>query len=177
MNKRMGGRRLLACLALLGLLACSRPAPEPPRGLAGLEFGQTPTAALVPVPAVLPSGLKDILAYYRRTGPTTPFLGVGLADPVYAFAKGRLFSVSATVDEPDGASRLRRALAAGFGPPLCRRREDRESCLWRLSAVDVVLEAGGQAPARCLVRHRELAAPVQAFRGQDVPLADGPAQP
>ena len=130
-----------------------------------------------PVQAVLPSGLADILAYYRRPGPTTPFYGVALADPIYAFARNRLFSVSATVSEPDGATRLHRELTTGFGSPLCRRQGGRESCLWRLPDVDVILETGDEGPARCLVRHRALAQPVQAFRGQGVPLETVPVQP
>lgn len=169
MGRRMTGGRLLLALTVLGLMACSRPETVPPRGLAGLDFGEPPAPDMTRVAAVLPSGLAEVLAYYRRVGPTVLFFGVALADPVYAFANGRLFSVSATVPEPDGATRLHRALATGFGPPLCRRREERQSCLWRLAVVDVVLETGGGAPSRCLVRHRELAAPVQAFRGQDVP--------
>lgn len=171
------GRRLLAAVALLGLMACSRPGAVPPRGLAGLDFGAPPGPGLVRVMTALPSGLAGVLAYYRRSGPAEAFLGVALADPVYAFARNRLFSVSATLSEPDGAVRLRRELTAGFGDPLCRRRDGRQSCLWRLSAVDVVVESGAGAPARCLVRHRELAAPVQAYRGQDVPLPTRPDTP
>jgi hypothetical protein len=171
----MSGRLFWAALILAGCLlpACSRPDASPPRGLAGLAFGDPPGRDLTPAPAGLPSGLAGILAYYTRPGPTAPFRGVALTDPVFAFARGRLFSVAAALADPAEAPRLRRELEAGFGPPLCRDRKGSVSCLWRLAEVDVALESGGQAPVRLLVRHRALAGEVLSWRDQEVPLEDG----
>jgi hypothetical protein len=164
-------------LLLLCLLACSRHEPTQPAGLAGLAFGDPPGAGLVPVPAVLPDALAGDLAYFTRTGPAAPFRGVALADPVFGFYRGRLFSVLVRLADPAAAPGLHRDLTAAFGATLCRDRARGRSCLWRLAEVDLVLEQGDDQPVRLLARQRGLAGPVQAWRGQQPLLERNPGQP
>jgi len=167
--------RLRVCLLLfVCLTACSRPAAAPtPSGLAGLRLGDPPGEGLAPVPVVLPSALAGALAYFTRPGQTEPFHGVALADPVYAFYRNRLFSVSADLVEPAAASRLRRDLETGYGPPFCRETAAGSSCLWRLDAVDLVLSREAQGKARFMLRSNRLAAEVLRWRDQGVPLEPG----
>lgn len=171
-----------ACRFLLGvalgcLVACSRPAGEPPRGLAGLAFGAAPTPDLVSVPVVLPAALAGILRYCTRPGPAAPFWGAAVSDPVFGFYREQLFSVRARLADPAAAPGLARRLTAAFGPPLCRERAGRRFCLWQPADVDVSLEQDGETSAWLLVRHRGLAAPVLSWRDGAGPNPGGEDAP
>jgi hypothetical protein len=93
-----------------------------------------------------------------------------LADPIFAFWRGKLFSVAVFPAGPDGAVRLGRALEAAYGPALATGPVAGLSRLWRLEGVDLVLEQGGDGRARFLVRSRALAAELARWREQAVPL-------
>jgi hypothetical protein len=149
---------------LVCLFACSR-SPEPPRGLPGLAFGDPPPADVTPVAVPLPHELAGVLAFYTRPGRVEPLPGLVLADPVLAFHQGRFFSVSAELDEPT-ASRARESLTRDFGPAYCREAAGAAVCLWRLGAVDAVLERPVGGAARFMLRYRPVADIVSAATSQ-----------
>lgn len=160
----------LACCLCVCLAACRDASEPPPAGLAGLEFGDPPAPGLTPLRVPLPAALAGDLAYWRRSGPAGAFLGVPLVDPIFAFWRGRLFSVAVNLADPDGVARLGRALEAAYGPALGTVTRAGGSRLWRLRGVDLALEQGREGHARFLVRSRALAEELAQWRAQALPL-------
>lgn len=151
-------------VCLLCLIACSR-APEPPRGLAGLAFGDPPPAGVTPAAVPLPSELADSLAFFTRPGHVEACRGIVLTAPVLAFYQGRFFSVSADLADAAAATRARENLTRDFGPAYCRDSAGVSVCLWRLGDVDAVLESAGTGPVRFMLRYRPVADLLAATKG------------
>lgn len=162
-----------ACL--LCLVACSR-APEPPRGLAGLAFGDPPPADVTSVAVPLPSELAGSLAFYTRPGRVATLFGVALSEPVLAFYKGRFFSVSTDLADATAVTRMRETLTRDFGPAYCRDTAGVSVCLWRLGDVDAVLESAPGGLVRFMLRYRPVAELVAATKGLG-PAAAGEGTP
>jgi hypothetical protein len=150
-------------VCLLCLIACSR-APEPPRGLAGLAFGDPPPAGVTPAAVPLPSELADALAFFIRPGHVEACSGIVLTAPVLAFYQGRFFSVSADLADAAAATSARENLTRDFGPAYCRDSAGVSVCLWRLGDVDAVLESAG-GPVRFMLRYRPVAELLAATKG------------
>ncbi|MGE4539324.1 MAG: hypothetical protein AB7D37_19820 [Desulfovibrio sp.] len=150
---------------LLVLAACSS-APEPPSGFAGLAFGDPPPPAAVPERVPLPSAVAGDLRFYTLPTGDAAFHGVRLPAPVLAFFRGRFFSVSATLGSSGDVLALRERLSAAYGAPYCRDAAKLAICLWRVGAVDAILEVPEALPARFMLRHRPTADQVAAATGR-----------
>ncbi len=166
----MAGRgigRVLGLLALVaGLAACSQPTP-PPRGAAGMAFGDPPPDGLAAVAVPLPDAVAGRLRFYARPDRAEAFLGVVLAEPVLAFFDGRFFSVSGSLAGPDAMAALRERLTRAYGPGYCRDAAKLAVCLWRGGDVDMVLEGPQGGPWRFMARYRPLADLVAGAVGPD----------
>lgn len=165
----------MAGLLLAGLLvlaACSS-SPEPPSGFAGLAFGDPPPPAAAPERVPLPSAVAGDLRFYTLPTGDAAFYGVRLPAPVLAFYRGRFFSVSARLGSPGDAATLRERLTAAYGAPYCRDAAKMAICLWRMGAVDAVLEAPGDSPARFMLRYRPTADQVAAATGRAKDMSGG----
>uniref|UniRef100_I2PZV6 Lipoprotein n=1 Tax=Desulfovibrio sp. U5L TaxID=596152 RepID=I2PZV6_9BACT len=163
---REGIRRWLGVALVAAMAACSRPV-EPPRGAAGLAFGDPPPAGLVAVAVPLPDGVAGRLRFFTRPGPTETFFGIALAEPVLAFFEERFFSLSAALADPAAGPGLRERLTRAYGPGYCRHAAELAVCLWRAADVDMVLETPADGAPRFMVRHRPLAGLVAAAAGPD----------
>lgn len=161
---RAAGRSLFVA-GLLVLAACSS-APEPPSGFAGLAFGDPPPPAAVPERVPLPSAVAGDLRFYTLPTGDAAFHGVRLPAPVLAFFRGRFFSVSATLGSSGDVLALRERLSAAYGAPYCRDAAKLAICLWRVGAVDAILEVPEALPARFMLRHRPTADQVAAATGR-----------
>lgn len=159
-------RRWFGGVLLIALVACSRPA-EPPRGAAGLAFGDPPPTGLAAVAVPLPDGVADRLRFYTRPGRPETFCGIALAEPVLAFFDDRFFSLSAALADPADGQGLRDRLTRAYGPGYCRTAAELAVCLWRSADVDMVLETPAEGPPRFMVRHRPLAQLVATAAGPD----------
>lgn len=178
-RNRPTGRLPGVALGLLGLLlvlGCSS-ADAPVGSVGGLRFGAARPADCQPLRVPLPSALARTLAYCRRPGPEPAYAGASLADAVWGFYEDRFFALSATVAAPGQAAALRNELTRRYGRPYCRDAPKLAVCLWRAGDADAVLEVPADAPARFLLRHRELAARVAKASGEAAPAPDEPAAP
>ncbi|EFL51810.1 conserved hypothetical protein [Solidesulfovibrio fructosivorans JJ]] len=170
----MSGCPLL--LAGLLLLAACSSAPEPPSGVAGLRFGDPPPQNATPERVPLPSAVAGDLRFYTLPTDEAALDGVRLPRPVLAFYRGRFFSAAATLGSSGDAVALRQRLTKAYGAPYCRDAAKLAICLWRVGAVDAVLEVPEASPARFMLRHRTMADQVAAATGRakDMPGGEGP---
>ncbi|MHC1789555.1 hypothetical protein [Solidesulfovibrio sp.] len=152
-------------LCLLALVACSGPVPAP-GGLFGLTFGDGPPAGLVAQTVPLPAGLSGRLAFFTAPGRRETAWEAVLADPVLAYYEGRLFSIDAVLADAAAVPGLRRRLTRDYGSPHCRDLARQAACLWQAGEVEMILESGGDGPARLMVRHRQTAGAVAAAMPQ-----------